>query len=1094
METAAELYKKMCTAYESENYIAAVKCAEELLHRDDVTKDALEAIVAMYVDNRQHERAKAALARLSKKFGKDGNWYFFAARVEHLQKHHPQAIKLAERALKLELTPYRRLMTHNILARLHKDLGLIERATKESITAVCVQNTGNDTEEMLRLRRDEYANYLLDLHYTAASRDKLFAAACRYPAFLPRITPFSHRKRRHQKIRVAYISHDLRRHVVMDFAWAFFSAYDRSRFEVYAYFSGKEDETSRRIAANIRKWTNVTDLTLAETAQRIFADEIDILVDLAGHTSRSLLPVLAYKPAPVQISGIGYFDTTGLPAVDYFLADNYTDPPGLNDEFFTEKLLRLPHSHWCYTPRETGELPAFPPPYRQNGYITFGSFNNFPKINDTVLGAWAEILRQVPHSRLFLRTHIFGIEYGIKLVKQRLKAAGIPLERVITEKFADDYLVRYNEIDIALDSFPYPGGGTTCDALYMGVPVVTLIGERHNSRFGFSILSNIGLPELAADTVADYIKTAVALANDPPRLSRLHQTLRRKMRQSPLMNVNLYMTELENIYSRIAAPWLDNDEYSPHAVSSDFTDSGKKYLAVAIAEKSVIAASRAAYFLQKTVTGETLPTAENFRLLAEAYEHCGKFSAEHTALSKALKLYEQTSLPDNAVMRQILCRLAYTALYMGKAQDAAIYYRRAAQFADTLMTRAELYGAMLLTIQNTDIASDKLFNMHRDFQKLFADVTEYTHEHHAPIKGRRLKIGYVSPDFRRHVLFAFYYGILVCHNRRDFEIYCYYTGTVDDGFTAKVRETAEHFCVAGMMSAEQLSDTIYADGIDVLVDLAGHSANNALCTFARKPAPVQISALGYIATTGLKAMDYFLTDRITDPPGNEKFLTETPLYLPSQFCYAARSDAPEPTAPPCLDKHFVTFGVFNRYAKITDEMLAAWHEIMRRVPHSRLIIKSTAMNDDETAALAYTRLKTMGFDMDYVSFEPATEDYLSRYQAIDIALDTYPYTGGGTTFDALYMGVPVITRFGTRRNTRFGLSVLTNIGLKELAAADLRSYVETAVALASDRELLSALYGKAMRRRLMTAAPLTPQSYTREWENCLSRIAAKILQ
>ena len=222
------------------------------------------------------------------------------------------------------------------------------------------------------------------------------------------------------------------------------------------------------------------------------------------------MPILAYKPAPVQVSGIGYFDTTGLESVDYFLADKIIDPPE-NDKYFTEKLLRLPQSHFCYmwhdNPRSLGEAPHI-----RNGYITFGSLNNFTKVNKHVLGAWKRILDRVPGSRLHLRAGIFDNEDSAKIAKDMISDVGIDLARVTCLPRSSEYLNDYANIDIALDTFPYPGGGTTCDALYMGVPVITLAGERHNARFGLSLLHNVGLDECCAYTEDEYVERAVQLS------------------------------------------------------------------------------------------------------------------------------------------------------------------------------------------------------------------------------------------------------------------------------------------------------------------------------------------------------------------------------------------------------------------------------------------------------------------------------------------------------------------------------------------------------------------------------------------------------
>ena len=243
-----------------------------------------------------------------------------------------------------------------------------------------------------------------------------------------------------------------------------------------------------------------------------------------------------------------------------------------------------------------------------------------------------------------------------------------------------------------------------------------------------------------------------------------------------------------------------------------------------------------------------------------------------------------------------------------------------------------------------------------------------------------------------------------------------------------------------------------------------------------------MSGLGYVNTTGLSAVDYFLTDDIVDPPGrHDALFTEEPVCLTSQFLYTAKSAAPEPAGTPSREKGYIVFGVFNHWYKITDEMLFCWREIMARVPKSRLLIKCQELFAPAMQEAVLQRLAKAQIDIARVDLEPATSDYMERWLAVDIALDTYPYPGGGTTCDALYMGVPVVTRYGRRRGTRFGLSILKNVGLDELAAADGRAYIEKAAALAHDAALLDELH-RTLRSRLAASSVMQATSYMAELE------------
>ena len=249
---------------------------------------------------------------------------------------------------------------------------------------------------------------------------------------------------------------------------------------------------------------------------------------------------------------IGYMNSTGLTNVDGFLSDVYC-APRVTDPFFTEPLLRLPRTHLCYTRPH-----AFPdimdkPPCRRSRYATFGCFNNFAKVTERMLALWQKILDRSPTARLLLKHKIFDSAEGREYADARLRQAGIDRGRVEYRGFSSGYLAEYNDVDVALDTAPYTGGLTTCEALYMGVPVVSLTGNRHGARFGYSILHNIGMSDLAAETPEDYVETAVALAASPETLAGLRRFLRPMMARSPLMDGRGYTRAVENMYDKVYA-------------------------------------------------------------------------------------------------------------------------------------------------------------------------------------------------------------------------------------------------------------------------------------------------------------------------------------------------------------------------------------------------------------------------------------------------------------------------------------------------------------------------------------------------------------
>ncbi len=370
-----------------------------------------------------------------------------------------------------------------------------------------------------------------------------------YEKFLADIVPYPKKFYNHKKIRVGFMSADFNGHVVVAWSWALLVGLDKNFFETYFYFNGGvKDSITERLKFFADGWRDIFDLSDEDAAKKIREDEIDILFDLSGHTFGNRLKVAAYRPASVQVSGIGYMGSTGLKCFDYFLSDEICAG---DENFFTEKVIKLPHSHICYDPWAKLE-PAKNSPCAKNNFITFGSFNNFAKVTDSILAAWKKILDAAPQSRLILKHKIFNTTDEKNFVGERLKSFGFDLSRVEMRPFsARSPLAEYADVDIALDTFPYTGGVTTCEALYMGVPVVSLYGKRHGTRFGLSILKNVGLDELAVDSLDEYVNRAVMLAGDWELLTILRKNLRAMMKKSPLMDSKNYLREIQSAFKKI---------------------------------------------------------------------------------------------------------------------------------------------------------------------------------------------------------------------------------------------------------------------------------------------------------------------------------------------------------------------------------------------------------------------------------------------------------------------------------------------------------------------------------------------------------------
>jgi len=343
--------------------------------------------------------------------------------------------------------------------------------------------------------------------------------------------------------RIGYIGAFFRRHCQSLFLTPLLAHHDRTQFEIFCYSDDSlADEVTLRVREYVDHWRDIAGQTTSEITERIRGDGLDVLVDLGLHTAQNYLPVFSRRPARRQISWLGYPGTTGLSTIESRLTDPYLDPIGQNDSAYTEKSLRLPHTFWCYDPIAlTGK--SIPLPARDyEPVITFGCLNNFCKVNDEVLVLWSQILAEVPHSRLVLMA---PRGQARSRVRSRLN---IEESRLTFVEFAprETYLERYRSIDLCLDTYPYNGHTTSLDALWMGVPIVTLCGQTAVSRAGYSLLANLGLSALTAFSPDDFVRIAVELARDRSGLAELHQTLRARVEKSPLMDAVQFARDFEN--------------------------------------------------------------------------------------------------------------------------------------------------------------------------------------------------------------------------------------------------------------------------------------------------------------------------------------------------------------------------------------------------------------------------------------------------------------------------------------------------------------------------------------------------------------------
>ena len=876
-----------------------------------------------------------------------------------------------------------------------------------------------------------------------------------------------------QKIRLGYLSADLGEGRLCEWLPMFFTAYDAFRYEIYAYHTENGGDSSRFAEkATVRE---VGTCTPEEAAELIRRDHLDLLVDLSlDAVSAHHAAVMQQRPAAHIVS----------------LAEHV--PAGL--------AVRLPMVEgqevfpYCYTQIEEKTAYTYRSPLLDTGIpiigvsgsMTAGESSHFLELLSYLLPAIGDV-------HLVLPASIAG-GLGAEDIEQ-IAACGSTGSSL---DFVDE--LSYDTLDVVLGlSVDLVD---VCHAAAHGIPLITaehLVRDRYAKK----LLCQLGLQPLH-----DMRRTAeacLALCVDRERLSEYHGLLR--WRLFDFCDAGTLQFALERAYERVLA---QGDGRSVAALRDELARAASVQnwsVVLAVAHKldghdALSAEQRmslawgyhfggaAPLAARWAMSAQGLPTdREGARLyLSVSGVEPGTENGVFERVQHGLKRVEEglSVVPEvRAALLKAYADHAPADSDAELASQCAIAYAREA--ADPFLQRV-YYGVGLLKLNAADVSAQEVYEKSLGYGTLFADVKPYTHRERR--KKDKIRIGYISGDFRQHVMQYFIWPFLAGYDAEAFEVYVYSLGKSDqytDFFKTLVtrwRDLSEH-----ARNMERIAREIHADEVDILFDLAGHTARSGLAALAWKPAPVQLSGLGYMATTGLPAVDYFVTDHYCDPEGNgsEAFYVEKLLRLTSQFCYNGYTHLPTSIGTPARERGYIQFATFNQYGKLQDDILKAWQEIMERVPRARLLLKNSAYGKKHVVQSAYERFRRLGFDMSRVQFEQATRDYMNRYLDVDIALDTFPWPGGGTTCDALYMGVPVVSYYTERHSTRFTYSILANIGLSDLASTRLSDYIETAVALAGNLDLLDALH-RELRDRMKASPVMDQAGYIREMEECYRAI------
>ena len=470
--------------------------------------------------------------------------------IELLKSGNPQAALERLKKILISSNSNDKWRIYELIGAAFHDLGNPEGAAEAYFNAA-------KSDKYLRSQLTHYSNYLFNLHYLSGlDNDTLASEHFLYGDMSSASTSIINDSISYipnSKLTIGYISSDFLESSSSRFYESLLTEYDNDNFTVKCFtLSPKSDKFTEKIKNAVDKFVDLSNISIEEATQKIIDEHIDILFDLSGHSDGGLtLQILSRKPAKIQICGIGWFDTTGLKTIDYILTDNYLAPIG-HEKYFTEKLLRL-NAAFAFKPTESmielsqDNLNNF---RLDNSAITFGSFNNFMKITDEYLKCVKKILSQVQNSKFIIQDTTMLPSRKMEMEK-RIKKLKLPTERITVRLANDNYLDDYKDIDIILDAFPYNGGMMTAVALYMSVPVISLYGTRHSSRFSADILRLAGLSELITNNIKNYVNLAVDLANDTKKLNELKINIQAHLKKSKLLDTKNFVTELEYFYRKM---------------------------------------------------------------------------------------------------------------------------------------------------------------------------------------------------------------------------------------------------------------------------------------------------------------------------------------------------------------------------------------------------------------------------------------------------------------------------------------------------------------------------------------------------------------
>jgi predicted O-linked N-acetylglucosamine transferase (SPINDLY family) len=990
---------------------------------------------------------------------------------------------------------------------------------------------------------------------------------------------------RHDRVRVAYVSADFHAHATPALIAGVFEQHNRNRFELFALSFGPDDKSDMR--ARVRnafdRFIDVREKSDAETAALMRQMEIDIAVDLKGYTKDHRSGIFSHRPAPIQVSYLGYPGTMGAPYFDYIIADAIVIPDDQR-RYYTEQIVYLPDSYQCndsrraiaghrFTRRDAG-LP-------DSGFV-FCCFNNSYKITPEVFALWMQLLRELPGSVLWL---LEDNADAVRNLKREAEARGIGADRLVFAPRVSgaEHLARHRLADLFLDTQPYGAHTTASDALWTGLPVLTVRGSTFASRVAASLLHAVGMPEMISDSFEDYEAMALKFARHPVELAAMRARLSANRDKSALFDTARFTRNLELAYDAMWQRWQRGEAPRDFSVQQDSNPArttgqipdaavaayvqgcglaaqGHAEQAIAAFERAIVIAPHFAEAL--TNRGALLMAAKSHEAalksfdaalavnpaMMPAWNNRGNALSELGRYDEAIASYNRVLALKPDVFEALLNR-SNALLASRRADEALSGYDSALTIrpdcADALKGRANAlfelkrfdeavadYETVVARNPQHDYAQgDLVFSKLQicdwrnlkpavdaviagvragkrtvnpfEFLTLSSDSQDQKQcaglwvrdkypasgepAWHGSRRGapEKIRIAYLSGDFRNHPVAHAMAGVFEHHDRTRFETIGVDWGSDDASeMRARLRGAFSQFIDVGRESDSEIASRLRDMKIDIAVDLMGFTAEGRSAILAAHVAPIQVNYLGFAGTMNAPYMDYLLADDVVIPQEQQRYYSETIVHLPGSYLPVDGTrrigEAPSRRQTGLPEAGFV-FACFNNSYKFSPAVFDIWMRLLKRTEGS--VLWFSAVNAAAARNLA-EEAQERGVDASrliFAPYEPRAEDHLARLGLADLFLDTLPYNAHATAADAMLAGVPVLTCKGGTFAGRVAASLLHAAGLPELVTESLDAYEAMALRLAGDRAMLRDLKKRLAANR-NTHPVFDTASFTRNLE------------